>query len=235
MLGKSSTCSIAFTLAEVLITLGIIGIVAALTLPALITRNQNKALETSLKKNYSALQQALDMYQAHHGERLIPSNIGRFAFKGLIQPYFKVVIDCGNNEKCVQYKGWGNDSNFTGYRTYSKHLLSALRLFDDGQFLLGDGSLIMIENTIDNTQATSGNIFITVDVNGYIKKPNIWGQDLFTFQLDERGKLIPMGDKDSFYNDDAIYCSLNSTNEYNGIACTYKALTDKNYFNNLPR
>lgn len=26
-----------------------------------------------------------------------------------------------------------------------------------------------------------------------------------------------MGDKDSFYNDDAIYCSLNSTNEYNGL------------------
>lgn len=40
----------AFTLAEVLITLGIIGIVASMTLPALITRNQNKALEASLKK-----------------------------------------------------------------------------------------------------------------------------------------------------------------------------------------
>ena len=38
----------AFTLAEVLITLGIIGIVAAMTLPALITRNQNKALEASV-------------------------------------------------------------------------------------------------------------------------------------------------------------------------------------------
>ena len=62
----------AFTLAEVLITLGIIGIVASMTLPALITRNQNKALEASLKKNYSVLQQALDMYQAEHGERLKP-------------------------------------------------------------------------------------------------------------------------------------------------------------------
>lgn len=41
---------IAFTLAEVLITLGIIGIVAAMTFPTLITRNQNKALEASLKK-----------------------------------------------------------------------------------------------------------------------------------------------------------------------------------------
>lgn len=39
-----------FTLAEVLITLGIIGIVAALTLPALIANKQAKELEVSLKK-----------------------------------------------------------------------------------------------------------------------------------------------------------------------------------------
>ncbi len=45
----------AFTLAEVLITLGIIGIVAAMTLPSLIIRNQNKALEAGLKKNYSII------------------------------------------------------------------------------------------------------------------------------------------------------------------------------------
>lgn len=41
----------AFTLAEVLITLGIIGIVAALTLPALIQNNRNKELQTGLKKH----------------------------------------------------------------------------------------------------------------------------------------------------------------------------------------
>ena len=60
----------AFTLAEVLITLGIIGTVAAMTLPSLITRNQNKALEAGLKKNYSIIQQAFEMYQAEHGETL---------------------------------------------------------------------------------------------------------------------------------------------------------------------
>jgi len=50
-----------------LITLGIIGIVAAMTLHSLISRNQNKALETALKKNYSVIQQAFEMYQAEHG------------------------------------------------------------------------------------------------------------------------------------------------------------------------
>ena len=50
-----------FTMAEVLITLGIIGVVAAMTLPTLINNNRNKALETGLKRSYSVLSQALDM------------------------------------------------------------------------------------------------------------------------------------------------------------------------------
>ena len=47
-----------FTLAEVLITLGIIGVVAAMTLPALINRVTYKEMETGLQKNYSLIQQA---------------------------------------------------------------------------------------------------------------------------------------------------------------------------------
>ena len=61
----------AFTLAEVLITLGIIGIVAALTLPVIISDVKNSQLEAGLKKAYSVLGQALNMYQAENGERII--------------------------------------------------------------------------------------------------------------------------------------------------------------------
>ena len=47
----------AFTLAEVLITLGIIGVVAALTLPSLINRTKNRELHTAFLKTYSELNQ----------------------------------------------------------------------------------------------------------------------------------------------------------------------------------
>ena len=47
-----------FTLAEVLITLGIIGIVAAMTLPALISNHNKKVIATQLKQNYSIISQA---------------------------------------------------------------------------------------------------------------------------------------------------------------------------------
>lgn len=48
-----------FTLAEVLITLGIIGIVAAMTLPALTAKYEEKVLLTQVKKTYSTILNAL--------------------------------------------------------------------------------------------------------------------------------------------------------------------------------
>lgn len=49
---------IGFTLAEVLITLGIIGVVAAMTMPTLVSKYRQRALETAFKKTYSNLMQA---------------------------------------------------------------------------------------------------------------------------------------------------------------------------------
>ena len=60
-----------FTLAEVLITLGIIGVVAAMTLPSLIQKNNNKVVETRLKKFYSSINQAILMAEADYGDKKI--------------------------------------------------------------------------------------------------------------------------------------------------------------------
>ena len=59
----------AFTLAEVLITLGIIGVVAALTMPALIENHNRKVVETRLKKFYSSMNQAIQMAEKDYGSR----------------------------------------------------------------------------------------------------------------------------------------------------------------------
>ena len=58
----------AFTLAEVLITLGIIGVVAALTMPALVSLYQKKIVETRLAHTYSLISQALKMAEADYGD-----------------------------------------------------------------------------------------------------------------------------------------------------------------------
>lgn len=59
---------IAFTLAEVLITLGIIGVVAALTIPTLIANHRKKVVETKLEKIYSVMNQAINLTNAEYGD-----------------------------------------------------------------------------------------------------------------------------------------------------------------------
>ena len=59
--------SAAFTLAEVLITLGIIGVVAAMTLPTLINETQRKQDGVKIKKFYSIMQQAIIMSERDNG------------------------------------------------------------------------------------------------------------------------------------------------------------------------
>ena len=59
----------AFTLAEVLITLGIIGVVAAMTIPTLITTHNKRVVETRLEKFYSSMNQAIRMAELDYGAR----------------------------------------------------------------------------------------------------------------------------------------------------------------------
>ena len=58
----------AFTLAEVLITLGIIGVVAAMTMPVLISNYRKSVVETRLAKVYSTMNQAIKMAEADYGD-----------------------------------------------------------------------------------------------------------------------------------------------------------------------
>lgn len=212
---------LAFTLAEVLITLGIIGIIAAMTIPSLIQKKTNRELQTALQKNYSVLQSALEKANEEHGETLKPSNIGERKLKSILMPQLKYSKDCNHNSCIPTYR------DGTDYKTYNKKQALNVNLFDDGQFILNDGSMYLIENQGYNS------IYITIDVNGINKKPNLWGHDLFTFQLTNNGKLLPMGALGTTYHANR-YCSYTSEDSLNGIACTYNALTDKNYWDNLP-
>ena len=58
----------AFTLAEVLITLGIIGVVSAMTVPTLMANHRKKVVETKLEKIYSVMNQAINLTNAEYGD-----------------------------------------------------------------------------------------------------------------------------------------------------------------------
>ncbi len=225
----------AFTLAEVLITLGIIGVVAAITMPAIIADKRAKELEDSLKKNISVIQQALIRASIDEGELLTPLNQENRELKPKLMKYMNVLKDCGLGTEfgsCVPNQMSVEDASAT-YKTYNKSRDINTTVLDDGQFILTDGSMIIIEN---NHFIFDGRyrIYISVDVNGFQRGPNAWGHDLFTFEIDDNGKLIPMGADGTYFSNENVYCSSTSSNAENGIGCTFKALTEPNYFKNLP-
>ena len=119
------------------------------------------------------------------------------------------------------------------YRNLTNTDYITLTYFDDGQTIAVDGMLILIENDAHHNYYR---VYISVDVNGAGKRPNRLGQDLFMFELDDEGILRPMGAKGTtYYAVNDKYCSLSSSDAMNGAGCTYKALTDKDFFKNLPK
>jgi prepilin-type N-terminal cleavage/methylation domain-containing protein len=210
---------VAFTLSEVLISLVIIGIIAAITVPTLIQRYQDQALKSALKKNYSVLKSALDKYQVDNGERLLPSDVKRFQLKSILMKYLKATKDCYNS-----FSASVCTSN--PYKTYNNHAMWT-SMFDDGQFVLQDGTFVLLQNENGEVSADRQNNYISVDVNGYAKKPNRLGRDLFMFQLMSNGDLLPMGTKGTdYYSETDEYCSNTSASNMNGAACTAKVLRD---------
>lgn len=111
-----------YTLAEVLITLGVIGVVAAMTLPTVINKYQKSVVETRLKNFYSTINQALQRYVAENGD-LEPLELKNYTYnenkiwlEQHILPYikYKNVKACNHsgNVACV-YLNNGDSFNFS--------------------------------------------------------------------------------------------------------------------------
>ncbi len=220
---------LAFTLAEVLITLGIIGIVAAITIPQLINNYKAKRLRTQFLKSYSTIQQAFKEMEADDVST-DPTTYGTFEYYKTFINYLQAPMDCGigyNKALPCFYMRDYSSKDYKPYKTYNGKTNASRVLFDDGQIVLQDGTLLLFEN-----YAATMTALVSVDLNGYNNKPNRWGYDLFTFQLVDN-QLKAMGDTGTTYTDLSTYCNVNSQDEYNGIACAKKALSDSEYFKNI--
>lgn len=80
-----------FTLAEILITLAVIGVVATLTMPVLMQKYNNRIVETRLKKVYTVMNQAILMSEAKNGSREYWNFSDPDFWKTNFAPYLKVV------------------------------------------------------------------------------------------------------------------------------------------------
>jgi prepilin-type N-terminal cleavage/methylation domain-containing protein len=206
----------AFTLAEVLITLAIIGVVAALTIPTVVRNYQKTQTVVQLKKIYSALANTTNLAVMDNGpianwvieDGAEGSRI--FAEKYLI-PYLKVSKNCNTQT--------AGDCEFKATQL-SKKSTSVLGT-GHSRFYLTDGTLIAVMVFTDPIYAD-----IRVDINGQ-KGPNTYGRDIFLFNYRVyRGDFAPhcltTESRTSLLGDSASRCNKNQS----GLCCSTLIMKD---------
>ena len=171
---------IAFTLAEVLVTLGIIGVVSAMTVPTLMQNYQRQSYVTQLHKVYNELTQAFLQFKNDRNAIWL-SEAGHVRHQDMMpfmKQYFKVVQDCGKTSTPCFASSYKNLSGSTFELTTKD---------EDATYygVLASGASFGIKSDgIDTgTNYTDDFLYrIAIDVNGQ-KGPNIYGRDLFILYI----------------------------------------------------
>ncbi len=223
----------AYTLAEVLITLGIIGVVAAITIPGIIQNNKAARLRTQFLKSYSVIQQVFRQMEADEISLQNEDYLSGQYYKTLGK-YLKGATYCGGQDL------YGNPDKYNKpcfnhrknkFKTLQGTISGINDWVNDGSLLLQDGSLLLFEN---GGSSNKDIIIITIDINGYGNPPDRLGHDVFSFQLINEN-IKPMGDKDTIWEISETYCNPKSTNKLNGIGCAIKAKNDPDYFKKISK
>lgn len=233
----------AFTLAEVLITLAIIGIVAALTIPTLVANYQKKQWVTGLQKGYATLNNMFKLAMANDGVdsitqtslwQSIPDyeggtravgdqNMDHSGFIANLQKYMKIVkydYPTGIDGFDICYKDLDGDDNDCLYNKGQR-----LRIYtQDGMiyyFRLDDQNINSDENyRFGNSYIFAG--IIEIDVNGE-KGPNQMGRDLFQVAVVNDGRVIFEGTKEW---EDTLSNSILEPNHWSNHGCTENDIFD---------
>lgn len=195
-----------FTLAEVLITLGIIGAVAALTMPVLVGNYQKKQTVTKLKRAFSALSQAILMSELdNESTEFWNYNLEAKEFYDIyLKKYLITTEDVQFSEirKVVTYRYLNNTKAEGAIGNNNSYAIK-----------LNDGTFVIIDGWFDAIEGNSRNIIF--DING-LAKPNKIGRDVFYFRLYKKKGLIgydESGDQG---------CERNAT----GYSCSQKIMED---------
>lgn len=165
----------AFTLAEVLITLGIIGVVAAITIPIVITNYQKQQTVTCLQKVFSTINQAAKLAEKDYGF------MTTWAFPGpdwdqtesvnfwnnySLIPYLSVAKTCVGADVSAC---WANNSKYLDGAVMGTNSVYTYVLLNNGVSILF-------------AEVGSGCAAVYVDINGP-KNPNICGKDIFRMDI----------------------------------------------------
>lgn len=240
----------AFTLAEILITIGVLGVVAAMAIPSLIARQQKPQFVTALKKSYTNFNEALTQMAKDGGcigdlscHEYFSSEYDEMDLCNAISSYFKVERGCDTpvaKRTTTTYR-----YNYDGSGPSGPYVIP-----EQNGFVTTDGVYYRIMSTSDSCQSNPddwsthktnnlnsvcGNIW--VDVNG-AKGPNNYGRDIFMFYISNgKGALlypnggiddagcISMGPWKDASTGDILYCDP-SVNDKAGEPCAGRIIEE---------
>lgn len=178
-----------FTLAEVLLSLTIVGVLAAMTVPSLMVNVQKQQVGPALAKAINSLESANRLMLSDKGLRRLDelnNGVGIAAYlndissylslrrdSSTIRPFYKFDLTTSHGFALVTY--WFTDKNGISY----------------------GNKLGCATNNNDNMPNVYSGKYYTVyiDTNGSSKKPNAIGHDIFQVLVDVSGQVIPFGSR----------------------------------------
>jgi prepilin-type N-terminal cleavage/methylation domain-containing protein len=174
----------AFTLPEVLITIGIIGIISAITIPTIITNYQKRQTVNRLKSTYSTLGNAIRLSEADN------DGVKTWDFSGktpdeFVDTYLIPYLKCSKKivpSNSLVYKQTSGNRETGFWILRSSAGTTVLTLLNGVQ-------LLYAKNTSSGTKLKDGMGFF-VDINGYDTLPNKFGRDTFYLAIYPKTGLV---------------------------------------------
>lgn len=232
-----------FTLAEVLITLTVVGVIAAITIPTMIHVTNKKATIEQLKKSASTLNQAVYNATITDGTVMSWNWSTKEGVLDIMQktitPRLSVGFKCsgdvsGINAQCT-YPIKGIDDQEIANETFesksrvilndgsmiafAKGFVTEADVEDAKKDQTGDSNKTGSDCTWNGSSKATCGVFL-VDVNGS-KKPNMIGKDVFFFALNLNGSVLPLGAEQG-----EEYIDAHCTEGSDGSTCAAKLAKD---------
>ena len=184
-----------FTLAEILISMALIGVIASLTLPTFVANSRNRANAAKLASTVNAVETALQAMMAAEAE------------DDFSRTTWGQDLEAASLGEFLKLNGSGDDMEDVNYPANFNYLTISGRVSGPtdvaSTYITKNGAVLFVRDDIIRAQdinlvrnlggsVTSANLYLGIDVNGPAA-PNVWGRDAFMFMIGNDGMLYPAG------------------------------------------